>query len=275
MLNANHLYCMFCMTFVVVLMFSESIPQTAVDRAFRPFADYFYLHVASLLPLAYVVCAAYVACVYLVKPQTPYDLRGWLAGWSFSLAAFSVYGAMRLVPVLARMITVHGVFQTICGDDGHYFFGDTFTWGVLFVFSKLPELLDTAFIVLRKKPLIFLHYYHHVTVLLYTWHALAMPRQTSLIFAAMNYMVHAFMYMFYGFVALGARPSWFARYITTLQIAQMVIGTVSSLYTMANVHECRVRWEFAVGSVVMYASYLLLFVRFYVETYCEGRQKTD
>lgn len=33
------------------------------------------------------------------------------------------------------------------------------------------ELGDTLFIVLRKRPLIFLHYYHHVAVLIYTVHS--------------------------------------------------------------------------------------------------------
>lgn len=41
------------------------------------------------------------------------------------------------------------------------------TWA--FCFSKLPELVDTVFIVLRKQPLIFLHWYHHASVLIYCW----------------------------------------------------------------------------------------------------------
>ena len=44
-------------------------------------------------------------------------------------------------------------------------------WVSFFIFSKIPELVDTVFLVLQKKPVIFLHWFHHVTVLLYCWHA--------------------------------------------------------------------------------------------------------
>ena len=40
-------------------------------------------------------------------------------------------------------------------------------------FSKLPELGDTLFIVLRKQQLIFLHWYHHITVFIYVWYSYA------------------------------------------------------------------------------------------------------
>jgi hypothetical protein len=47
---------------------------------------------------------------------------------------------------------------------------------------QIPELGDTVFVVLRKKPLIFLHWYHHVTVLLYCWHSYASRSSAGLYF---------------------------------------------------------------------------------------------
>jgi hypothetical protein len=66
-------------------------------------------------------------------------------------------------------------------------------WVQLFILSKIPELIDTVFIVQRKRPLIFLHWYHHVTVLLYCWHSYATEASQALYFVAMNYSVHAVM----------------------------------------------------------------------------------
>ena len=40
-------------------------------------------------------------------------------------------------------------------------------WYTVFVLSKAVELLDTAFIVLRKQRLITLHWVHHVLTLCY------------------------------------------------------------------------------------------------------------
>jgi hypothetical protein len=46
-------------------------------------------------------------------------------------------------------------------------------WTFYFCMSKIPELLDTVFIVLRKRPLRFLQYYHHIVTMWFCWAAWA------------------------------------------------------------------------------------------------------
>uniref|UniRef100_A0A914R0T5 Elongation of very long chain fatty acids protein n=1 Tax=Parascaris equorum TaxID=6256 RepID=A0A914R0T5_PAREQ len=76
--------------------------------------------------------------------------------WNLCLAIFSIIGVMRMTPEMWWSITANSLEYSICTAS--------FAQGVM-------EFGDTAFIVLRKRPLLFLHWYHHVTVLVYTWHA--------------------------------------------------------------------------------------------------------
>ena len=137
---------------------------------------------------------------------------------------------------------------------------------MLFIYSKVPELIDTVFIVLRKKPLLFLHWYHHVTVLLYCWHAFATLAGTGLYFVAMNYSVHAVMYGYYCLQALKMLPRSFPTVLITIaQIAQMFVGTgvcISAWYFKLSEVPCHNETTNLVAGGLMYASYLYLFCDF-------------
>ena len=75
-------------------------------------------------------------------------------------------------PPLALSAAAPSSVNRCCTDPAEwYLIGPTGLWVGLFIFSKLPELFDTAFLVLQKKKVIFLHWFHHTTVLLYCWHA--------------------------------------------------------------------------------------------------------
>ena len=85
----------------------------------------------------------------------------------------------------------------------------------------ISELFDTFFIVIHKKPLIFLHWYHHITVLLYCWHSYVTKSPPGIFFVVMNYSVHASMYFYYFLMATKMRPKWLnPMIITTFQISQ-------------------------------------------------------
>jgi elongation of very long chain fatty acids protein 6 len=251
-----------------------------------------------VLSVAYIVLTFGTKWYLKNKAGWDKELRMPLAVWSVLLAVFSWAGSLRTVPMMFRIINERGVMHLVCGDTRYEWLTDNPAgfWTLMFCLSKIPELLDTAFIVLRKKELITLHWYHHFTVMLFCWQAWASCTLNGLIFAAMNLTVHTVMYTFYALTALGYRPTTFALFITLGQISQMVVGTAVTAYvTMDKVvwhpikevdfslgtpdwflqstprpdgGECHVSSGNALAGLVMYGSYLLFFVHFFIQAYC-------
>ena len=139
--------------------------------------------------------------------------------------------------------------------------------------SSFSELLDTFFIVIHKKPLIFLHWYHHVSVLLYCWHSYVYKAPAGILFCVMNYTVHSIMYFYYFLMAARCKPKWFnAVWITLLQIAQMVAGVAATIVTnylffVKQSENCYINRANSVAALVMYGSYLVLFFQFFLGRY--------
>ncbi|CAG0924746.1 unnamed protein product, partial [Notodromas monacha] len=143
----------------------------------------------------------------------------------------------------------------------------------MFAISKVPELLDTAFIVLRKRPLIFLHWYHHITVLMYTWYAVSCVIGPGRWFVTMNFIVHSVMYSYYALRARGIHtPKAVSMIITTMQILQMAIGcvvnaTAYKIRFVDGIEACRISWNDILSSLLLYSSYLYLFALFFRNSY--------
>lgn len=169
--------------------------------------------------------------------------------------------------------------QTVCEPPiNSWGTGPTGLWVMLFIYSKLPELVDTVFIVLRKRPLIFLHWYHHVTVLFFCWNAYATLAGTGLYFVAMNYSVHALMYGYYCLMALNMCPKSFPTILITLsQIMQMFVGTGVCISAWMYWHHgitCENDITNLVCGGLMYGSYLYLFTAFAFKRYVPKKPKT-
>jgi len=149
---------------------------------------------------------------------------------------------------------------------------------MLFCMSKIPEMIDTLWLILGKKKVIFLHWFHHSSVMWFCWLAWTYIVPMGLFFALMNLSVHSIMYAWYAlaaadrWLAVGLKPKkLFSQCVTTLQILQMLSGFSLTLY-VHNRKDCgnpKLVTRYALG---MYGVYLILFLHFFYRAYCRKRK---
>lgn len=253
-----------------------------------------------------ILSVFYIAFVFgvpkLYPDREPMKLKTQLQAWNLFLAVFSFFGTLRTVPHLLIVLYRYGFRYQVCAPaEDNYALGAVGLWGMLFAHSKYLEFIDTAFLVLRKRNVEFIHWYHHTTVLMFVWHAVGDMQPTGLFFIAMNYFVHTIMYFYYFLAASGIRVSW-GICVTVLQISQMIVGMVvvaaHSYYLMTadnakntkdnlwarmdyydsiadkthsvfdpSVNQCDGTLTNCAYGGVIYGSYFLLFLQFFVKRY--------
>ncbi|OBZ79002.1 putative elongation of fatty acids protein 1 [Grifola frondosa] len=151
-------------------------------------------------------------------------------------------------------------------------------------YFKWLELIDTVFLALKKKPLAFLHVFHHSATALLCYSQLNGKTSIQWVPISINLTVHVIMYYYYYATAGGAKI-WWKKYLTTFQIAQFVIdlfavyfGTYSYYAAnyfpyLPNMGSCAGTESAAVFGCALLSSYLFLFVQFYIETYSKPKGK--
>lgn len=247
------------------------------EKSFDP--DAFLTWSVRYWTLSFVYAAVYVCAIfvgrYYMSERRRFELRLPLILWSGFLAVFSIGGAVRTVPELVYDLRVFGWDYSVCNPS--YFYGPTAFWAYTFVISKAYELGDTLFIVLRKQPLIFLHWYHHISVMIYVWYSYTDHTAPGRWFMVMNYTVHSFMYTYYTVRALRFRtPRWVSIFITSIQILQMIMGIVVNLSTYVAKSKgkfCQQSYENMRYSLTMYMSYFCLFAYFFYSSYVKSKPK--
>jgi hypothetical protein len=174
----------------------------------------------------------------------------------------------------------YGFREAICDYMVLRVGGPSFLWMWVFTMSKYIELFDTAFMVIRRRPVSLLHWYHHMSVLAYTWFAVVVGFTPGWYFATINSGVHTIMYFYYYRSACGVRLTY-DRLITTLQLTQMVVGVAVTgfwayfHYSANGATACPcAHGDVAMASaIVIYGSYFLLFLSFYLSRYVNKAAK--
>ena len=251
----------------------------SLERKFS-YSQYLEWHF-KLWPLVYPVILVYLASIFLLQKwmhnRPAYSLKKPLLIWNTCLAVFSVWGAMRAMPELLDTLKTKGLRDAICEAP---VMSSPYSLSVAaFIVSKFLELGDTIFIVLRKQKLIFLHWYHHVTVLFCVCFTVNYPLSTLRWYVSTNYAVHSVMYTYYALKAMKFTvPKFIAILITTGQIVQMIIAFSITWYAAnEKVHgrQCDVDVRNIVLGLICYGSYFYLFGRFFYFAYCVKKESTS
>ncbi|KAF2865778.1 GNS1/SUR4 family-domain-containing protein [Massariosphaeria phaeospora] len=235
----------------------------------------------STLQTCATILASYYIVIFggreLMRRREPFQLNGLFKLHNFYLTVISgvllALFAEQLIPTIYR----HGIFFAVCDHAG----GWTDKMVILYYLNyltKFLELLDTGFLVLKKKPLTFLHTYHHGATAFLCYTQLVGHTSVSWVVITLNLMVHVVMYWYYFQSARGIRI-WWKKYITIMQITQFVLdlGFVyfaswtyfTSTYWpwLPNAGKCAGEEFAAIAGICIISSYLVLFIGFYFATY--------
>ena len=159
-------------------------------------SNYIFDNYSNIIIPIYLI---YLPLVYsiqsIMKKFDAFHLKVPLFLWNMFLGTFS------LISFLAMVYTWKSDFDTSIISLS-YNKGVSGFVTMAFCLSKVLELIDTLFIVLRKKKLLTLHTYHHFVTGLYCWFVLKDPTSMGLWFTTMNLFVHAIMYLYYAFMCL-------------------------------------------------------------------------
>lgn len=174
------------------------------------------------------------------------------------------------------------IFNSICHPDNtennREILTKFYTNSWHYMFSKMLDLIDTIFFVLRKKQshVSFLHVYHHMNMLITTWIFLRFIKgQQGALPGIVNSIIHVIMYSYYFLSALGPQMQkylWWKKYLTRLQIIQFIAGIIYGLCLF--IYDCNFPRLFTIYMIFDVLLFLYLFLIFYKKTYSE-KQKSQ
>ncbi|CEP21679.1 ELO2 [Cyberlindnera jadinii] len=219
-----------------------------------------------------------------------YNWPAWKLNYPFQLhnLVLTLISGTLLVLMVEQLVPIvyhHGVFYAICNQKA--WTQELVTLYYLNYLTKYLEFVDTLFLVVKRKKIIFLHSYHHGATALLCYTQLTGKTSISWVPISLNLGVHVVMYWYYFLAARGIRV-WWKQWITNFQIIQFILDLTFIYY--ASFIKLKHDWGLfgcsetqcidCVGTtlatwagVAIISSYLVLFVLFYIEIYITKGKK--
>lgn len=213
---------------------------------------------------------------HYMKDRPRFQAKKAIFCWNILLSAFSVLAFIRLLPETIYTLRTFGYEYSICDSEFLRKNQVSSFWIHATAWSKVLELGDTVFLVLRKRKLTFLHVYHHalvylITFVVFNYHLGAMR------YIIVNLGIHGLMYGYYALRIIDVKlPKWAPMLLTSLQIIQMFFGIflgTSAIYYGLKNPECRIYFGIWVTCIVTTISFAILFINYFRQTYVVSKKQ--
>eukprot|EP00922_Rhytidocystis_sp_ex-Travisia-forbesii_P070569 GHVS01105398.1.p1 GENE.GHVS01105398.1~~GHVS01105398.1.p1 ORF type:complete len:344 (+),score=41.77 GHVS01105398.1:215-1246(+) len=223
----------------------------------------------------------------IMRHRSPLKMSTFTVLWNLSLSGLSLLGVITLVFGQWRSLLHLNVPETD-------YLPSTRAAITTFALTKVFEYGDTVVLVLKKKPLTFLHCFHHLLTALYSLHAQLVDASYAHFFAMFNLSIHTVMYFYYAMTAvLSAIPpnkqtdsasvsrsmvmafqysmksvlQSIRPYITISQVVQMFAGLALSTNATLSSSTVPSQRLNAYLATAMYCAFTFLFTHFFITNY--------
>jgi len=233
--------------------------------------------VKNPLPVSIIIILYVVFCAFskkIVAGLPKYELTYVLKLYNFSMVLLSIYMTYEFF-----MSSYLAGYSLICQpvdyseNELSRRMASASWW---YFISKILEIFDTVFFVLRKKfnQVSFLHVYHHTTVIFFGWiGAKSITGGQAFFVSMLNSFVHVIMYSYYFLSSFGPHMQkylWWKKYVTKIQLTQFFAIIVHSVVNQSV--ECSFPRLYNYVSFYLMSSYIVLFFNFYFQSYLKKKK---
>ncbi|KAG1769221.1 GNS1/SUR4 membrane protein [Suillus occidentalis] len=234
----------------------------------------------STWPVVTTALASYLAIIFgireIMRDRSPQRLNTLFRIHNAFLSAGSLILLVLMMEEVGSIRLTNTTYGTMC-DETSWTERLEFYYMINYYF-KYIELFDTVFLALKKKPLAFLHVFHHSATALLCFVQLNGKTSVSWVVISLNLAVHVIMYYYY-FATAGGAKIWWKKYLTSMQIIQFIIDIVivyfgTYQHYAATHYRHLPHWSNCAGTETaalfgcgLLTVYLGLFINFYIHTY--------